>query len=95
MQRGSVVQAYEAFYSLWLEELEENHIPNVGTLCALVAAHQGLPSKGDVTLAWISGALKLLEDPEHTWRLPAPEFTETVHRLRCLGLQPVPRVDVW
>ena len=51
IHRGSVVRAYEKFLSLWLEEFEENSMPSVGTLCALVIAHQHLPSKGDVAEA--------------------------------------------
>ena len=77
------MRAYEEFHSLWLDQLEQNHIPNVGTLCTLVASHQTLPSKGDVGETWIYEAKKVLEDSEQKWRLPAHEFTETVHRLRC------------
>lgn len=73
--------------TLWLDQLEQNHIPNVGTLCTLVASHQTLPSKGDVGETWINEAKKVLEDSEQKWRLPAHEFTETVHRLRSLPIQ--------
>ena len=85
VQQASVVSAYEEFYSLWLQQFEQHRIPNVGTLCALVAAHQKLPSKGDVAEAWTQEAQKVLTQSEQTWHLPAHEFTETVHRLRCLG----------
>ena len=84
VQRASVVRAFEEFYSLWLEQFEQNHIPNVGTLCTLVAAHQSLPSKGDVAESWTNEVRKVLKDSEQKWHLPAHEFTEAVHRLRCL-----------
>ena len=86
VQRASMLQAYDAFNSLWLEQLDQSHIPNIGTLCTLVAAHQRLPRKGDVAAAWIRESLKVLEDSDHKWRLPAHEFTETVHRLRSCVL---------
>ena len=85
MQRASVVQAYDDFLSLWLELLEHQGFPNPGTFCTLVASHQKLPSKGDVAAAWTVEAEKVLEDPQGRWLLSAPEFTETVHRLRCCG----------
>eukprot|EP00438_Fugacium_kawagutii_P026998 Skav224004 [mRNA] locus=scaffold2619:51010:57912:- [translate_table: standard] len=81
VQRLSVVQAYQEFYALWLEVMQENCIPNVGTLCALVASHQALPTKGDVGEAWIKAAQKVLEDPEREFELVGHDFTETVHRL--------------
>lgn len=86
VQRLSVLQAYQEFYALWLEEMQENRIPNVGTLCALVASHQGLPTKGDVGEAWIKAAQKVLEDPEREWELVGHDFTETVQRLSCSDL---------
>ena len=73
------------FLSLWVEHFEQNHLPNPGTLCTLVASHQKLPSKGDVTEAWALEIQKVLEDPKRRWLLPAHDFTETVHRLRCFG----------
>ena len=83
IQRGSVVRAYEEFHSLWLEEFEQNRVPGVGTLCALVIAHRKLPNKGDVTEAWASEAEKVLKDAAKEWVLPAHEFTDAVHRLGC------------
>ena len=82
-----MVQAFEEFHSLWLQQFQQHHIPNVGTLCALVAAHQKLPSKGDVAAAWTNEAQKVLADSEQTWDLPAHESIETVNRLGCLGLR--------
>ena len=87
VQQASVVQAYDEFHSLWLQQLEQHHIPYIGTLCALVAAHQKLSSKGDVAAAWTQEAQNVLKDSEQMWHLPAHEFTETVHRLRCFVLR--------
>lgn len=86
VQRLSVAQAYQEFHALWLEEMQENRIPNIGTLCALVASHQALPTKGDVREAWIKAAQTILEDPEREWQLVGHDFTETVHRLSCSDL---------
>eukprot|EP00913_Durusdinium_trenchii_P016378 g15395.t1 len=86
IHRGSVVRAYEKFLSLWLEEFEENSMPSVGTLCALVIAHQHLPSKGDVAEAWAIEAEKVLRDTRQ-WSLPAHEFTDAVHRLGSLPVE--------
>ena len=84
IQRGSVVRAYEEFHSLWLEEFEQNRVPGVGTLCALVIAHRQLPNKGDVTEAWASEAEKVLKDAAKEWVLPAHELTDAVHLKRSL-----------
>eukprot|EP00913_Durusdinium_trenchii_P031489 g29482.t1 len=89
IQRGSVVRAYEEFHSLWLEEFEQNRVPGVGTLCALVIAHRQLPNKGDVTEAWASEAEKVLKDAAKEWVLPAHEFTDAVHRLGSLPVEKV------
>lgn len=84
LQRGSVLWACEEFFTLWVAELEQDHLPIVGTLCALVAAHQNLPSKGDVEV-WAIETEKVISASAQKWRLSAHEFTDTVHRLGYCG----------
>ena len=84
IQRSCVVRAYDKFLFLWLEHFGQNHIPSVGTLCALVIAHQRLPDKGDVAKAWAEEAREVLGDPLQEWPLPAHDFIDAVHRWgRC------------
>ncbi|CAK9096072.1 Pentatricopeptide repeat-containing protein [Durusdinium trenchii] len=80
IQRSCVVRAYDKFLFLWLEHFGQNHIPSVGTLCALVIAHQRLPDKGDVAKAWAEEAREVLGDPLQEWPLPAHDFIDAVHR---------------